>query len=82
METVEFLVKEFSDKRLMLLIVFKEGKNFRIHRRNGETYYTWCPHEYTLKFAKRLYETLDNDNKKSLKRRGLKKDSGSKPFYT
>jgi hypothetical protein len=92
MTTVEFHIDEFPDGRLMLLIVFREGKNFRINRKNGETYYTWCPYEHDLKFANRLYDTFNNDNKKfkkteserraSEKAQTSKKGSYQKPFYT
>jgi len=92
MNTVEFLVKEYPDGRLMLLIIFREGKNFRIHRNNGETYYTWCPHEADVKMTNKLYEALDRNNKEFKKKQGvaheqeerrdLKKDSDLKLFYT
>jgi len=86
MKSVEFLVDEFPDGRLMLLIVFREGKNFRIHRKNGETYYTWCGHDADFKMAVKIYQAVDRFNrdlrKKQDRRQDLKKISDQKSFYT
>lgn len=87
MKTVEFIVKEFPDGRLMLLIEFKEGKNFRIQRRQNAMRYTWCAHEDDLKMAVKIYEAVDRFNKEFKKRlderrKALKRNFDSKPFYT
>lgn len=86
MNTVEFLVKEFPDGRLMFLIQFEDGKNFRAHRKGNKTKYTWCAHEDDLEMANKIYKAVDRFNKEFIKkqneRRDLKKNSDLKPFYT
>ena len=86
MKTVEFVIKEFPDGRLMLLIQFEKGKNFRVHRKGTTTFYTWCPHEDDLKFVNKLYNALDKDNKEFKKKQNERRESGKsqdpKPFYT
>lgn len=87
MKTVEFVVKEFPDGRLMLLIEFKEGKNFRIHKRQYETFYTWCAHEDDLRMALKIYQAVNRFNmefKKKLneRREVMKRGLDLKPFYT
>ena len=85
MITVDFLIREFPDGRLMLLLGFREGKNFRAHRKGNTIYYTWCPHEDDLKTAGKIYEATNSFNSKLIKkeqeRRDLKKGSDSKLFY-
>jgi len=62
MKTVDFLIEEFPDGRLMLLLVFRDGKNFRAHRKGNTTYYTWCAHEDDLNMALKIYEAVNRFN--------------------
>ena len=76
MITVDFLIKEFPDGRLMVLLGFRDGKNFRVHRKGNNTYYTWCPHEDDLIMALKIYTAANGFNGK------FKKKLDLKPFYT
>lgn len=62
MKSVEFLIGEFKDGRLMFLFLFKDGPNFRIHREANLTYYTWCPTDDDLKAALKIYEAVNRFN--------------------
>ena len=85
MTSVDFLIKEFPDGRLMLLIVFRDGKNFRVHRKGNTTYYTWCAHEDDLYMALKAYEAVNRFNstfkKKLDEKQVFEKNSKLKPFY-
>ena len=87
MITVDFLIKEFPDGRLMFLIRFREGKNFRIHETENGMYYTWCPHEDDLKTSIKIYQASNTFNIDFLKklnerREAIKRGLDFKPFYT
>ncbi len=62
MKTTEFVIRKFQDGRLMLLFLFRDSKNFRIHRDGNMTYYTWCPSEEDLKMASRVYRAVNLSN--------------------
>lgn len=87
MKTVEFLVKEFPDGRLMSVIIFRGGKNFRIHRNGNDTYYSWCYHEDDLRMALKIYQAVNRFNmefkkKMTERREALNTGVVPKPFYT
>lgn len=86
MKTVEFVIRKFKDGRLMLLFLFRDSKNFRIHREGNITYYTWCPSEEDLSMAGRIYKAVDLFNnlsrKKLNERQAVKQVLDLKPFYT
>lgn len=64
MITVDFLIKEFPDGDLMLLLGFREGRNFRVHKKGNTTYYTWCAHEDDLRMALKSYRAVNRFNGK------------------
>jgi len=86
MKTVEFVIGEFKDGRLMFLLLFRDRKNFRIYRQGNITYYTWCPTEEDLSMAGRIYKAVDLFNslsrKKLNERQAVKQVLDLKPFYT
>ena len=71
MITADFLIKEFPDGRLMILLGFEDGKNFRVHRKGNVTRYTWCPHEDDLKIAVKIYNAVNRFNTKFVEKSGI-----------
>lgn len=87
MTTLDFILKEFPDGRLMSLIIFREGKNFRIHKGKDGTYYSWCYHEDDLNMALKVYRAVSRFNTELFKKlnegqKAIKKSFNLKRFYT
>lgn len=86
--TVEFVIRKFKKNGdLMLLFLFRESKNFRVHEMGNIKYYTWCPREEDLKMGNRIYNAVSLSNSVSRKKpeerhEAVKGGLDLKPFYT